>query len=59
MRAKKAPVQTAPPGVQPRGSGRLCRRLLPAPPGQVTVLGEGPGAAPAVIEVLRRAGVLA
>jgi electron transfer flavoprotein beta subunit len=58
MRAKKAPVETVTPTVEPRGSGAVGLRLPPAPPSQVTVLGEGPAAAPAVVEVLRRIGVV-
>ena len=58
MRAKKAPVETVTTSVEPRGSGALGLRLPPAPPSQVTVLGEGPAAAPAVVEVLRRIGVV-
>lgn len=58
MRAKKAPVETVTPGVRPRGSGALGLSLPPPTPSQVTVLGEGPGAAPAVVEVLRTIGVL-
>lgn len=58
MRARKAPVETVTTQVQPQGSGALGLRLPPAPPSQVTVLGEGPAAAPAVVEVLRRIGVV-
>lgn len=58
MRAKKAPVETVTPGLAPRGSGALGLTLPPPAPSQVTVLGEGPGAAPAVVDVLRKIGVL-
>ncbi|AXH97456.1 electron transfer flavoprotein subunit beta/FixA family protein [Ornithinimicrobium avium] len=58
MRAKKAPVEAVTPEVTPRGSGTLGLSLPPPTPNKVTVLGEGPGAAPAVVEVLRKIGVL-
>lgn len=58
MRARKAPVEQVRPTAAPRGGGRLGLRVPPPPPGAVTVLGEGPGAAPAVVEVLRRIGVV-
>lgn len=58
MRAKKAPVETVAPAVEPRGTGALGLRLPPPPPSQVTVLGEGPGAAPALVAVLREIGVV-
>lgn len=58
MRAKKAPVETVTPGAEPKGSGKLGLSLPPPAPNQVTVLGEGAGAAPAVVEVLRKIGVL-
>lgn len=58
MRAKKAPVETVTPGTGPKGSGTLGLSLPPPAPSQVTVLGEGPGAAPAVVDVLRKIGVL-
>lgn len=58
MRARKAPVEQVAPGAAHRGGGRLGLRVPPPPPSTVTVLGEGPGAAPAVVEVLRRIGVV-
>ena len=58
MRAKKAPVEVLEPRSEPVGPGRLGLRLPPAPPSEVTVLGEGPGAAPALVEVLRQIGVV-
>lgn len=58
MRAKKASVEAVTPAAEPRGGGGLGLRLIPPPPSRVTVLGEGPGAAPAVVDVLRRIGVL-
>lgn len=58
MRAKKAPVETVTAGVEPKGGRTLGLSLPPPAPTQVTVLGEGPGAAPAVVDVLRKIGVL-
>lgn len=58
MRAKKAPVETVAPGVGARGSGTLGLSLPPPTPATATVLGEGPDAAPALVEVLRKIGVL-
>lgn len=58
MRARKAPVETVAPSAPPRGTGRLGLRVPEAPPSEVTVLGEGPEAAAAVVEVLRKIGVV-
>lgn len=58
MRGRKAPVESVTPGAEPRGTGALGLRVPPAAPSQVTVLGEGPDAAEAVVEVLRKVGVV-
>ncbi len=57
MKAKKVQVEERAPSTTPAGPGRL-RLKLPAPqPSQVTILGEGPGAAPAVVDLLESLGV--
>lgn len=58
IKAKKAPIETVPPEVEPAGSGRLRLRLPPPVPNEVRILGEGPTAAPAVVEVLKELGVV-
>jgi electron transfer flavoprotein beta subunit len=58
MRAGRKPVATSTP---PRPQSRLELERLVVPPGQgkrAEVLGTGPTAAPAVVEVLRKIGVL-
>ncbi|HET7326463.1 MAG TPA: hypothetical protein VFJ14_04175 [Nocardioidaceae bacterium] len=59
MKAKRAPVETLTPSLQPAGSGRVRLKLPPEQPSAVEVLGEGPAAAPAVVDLLERLGVLA
>ena len=59
MKAKRAPVETVTPHVDPTGSGRVRLKLPPAQPSLVEILGEGPEAAPAVVDLLTRIGVLA
>ncbi len=57
MKARKAPVETRAPQREPAGSGRV-RLLLPPPaPSSVELLGEGPDAAVAVVDLLHRMGV--
>jgi electron transfer flavoprotein beta subunit len=58
MKAKKVGVEQVTPAREPVGSGR--RRLkLPEPqPSQVTVLGEGPETAGAVVDLLEKLGVV-
>ena len=59
LRAKRKPVESSTPQ---RPQQRLAMQRLKLPPGsgkQVHVLGHGPDAAPAVVEVLRELGVLA
>jgi electron transfer flavoprotein beta subunit len=59
MKAKKVAVEEREPGAEPAGPSRV-RLLLPPPaPSDVQVLGKGPEAAPAVVDVLEQLGVLA
>lgn len=57
MKAKKATIETVAPSREPRGSGRVRLTRPPAQPSTVEVLGEGPGAAAAVVALLDRMGV--
>ncbi|SHK50703.1 electron transfer flavoprotein beta subunit [Pseudonocardia thermophila] len=57
MKAKKAPIDTRAPRSAPAGSGRVRLLLPPAQPSTVDVLGEGPQAAAAVVDLLERMGV--
>jgi electron transfer flavoprotein beta subunit len=59
MKAKKTAVETVTPDVQPSGSGRVRFTLPPAQPSSVQMLGEGPEAAPAVVDLLFELGVVA
>jgi electron transfer flavoprotein beta subunit len=58
MKAKKAKIEVVAPRTEPRGSGRVRLTLPPAQPSTVEVLGEGPDAAPAVVDLLQRLGVV-
>ncbi|MGH3354745.1 MAG: electron transfer flavoprotein subunit beta/FixA family protein [Nocardioidaceae bacterium] len=58
MKAKRTAVDTITPQVQPVGSGRVRLKLPPEKPSSVEVLGEGPEAAPAVVDLLFRLGVV-
>ena len=59
MKAKKVPIEERTPAAEPTGPKRV-RLLLPPPaPSNVEVLGTGPEAAPAVVDVLEKLGVLA
>lgn len=58
MKAKKAPVTTVTPSVQPQGTGRVRLRVPPPRQGTVQVLGEGAAAAPAVVDLLLELGVV-
>lgn len=58
MKAKKVAVDTATPGFEPVGSGRIGLRTPPPVPSEVQILGEGAAAAPAVLLTLRSLGVL-
>lgn len=58
MRGKKAPVESVTPAAEPRGTGALGLRVPPATASQVTVLGKGADGARAIVEVLRKLGVV-
>jgi electron transfer flavoprotein beta subunit len=57
MKAKKAKIESTAPQGQPRGPGRVRLLLPPAQPSEVQVLGEGPDAAKAVVDLLEKLGV--
>jgi len=57
MKAKKTPIETHQPRHEPRGAERVRLTLPPAQPSTVDVLGEGPDAAAAVVDLLQRLGV--
>ena len=57
MKAKKTPIETHQPRHEPRGPARVRLTLPPAQPSTVDVLGEGPDAAAAVVDLLQRLGV--
>jgi electron transfer flavoprotein beta subunit len=57
MKAKKTPIETVQPRNAPRGPERVRLTLPPAQPSTVDVLGEGPDAAAAVVDLLQRLGV--
>jgi electron transfer flavoprotein beta subunit len=57
MKAKKAKIETVAPQREPDGSGRVRLLLPPAQPSSVEVLGEGPDAAKAVVDLLEKLGV--
>lgn len=58
MKAKRATVDTVASGIEPVGSGRVRLKLPPAQPSSVEILGEGPEAAPAVVDLLFELGVV-
>jgi electron transfer flavoprotein beta subunit len=59
MKAKKVPIDEREPSAAPAGPDRV-RLLLPPPaPSQVQILGKGPEAAPAVVDLFEQLGVLA
>ena len=58
MKAKKVQVEQVEPGGRPGGSGRERLVLPPAQPSQVEILGKGPDAAVAVVDLMERIGVL-
>lgn len=58
MKAKKAPIETLQPSVEPRGNGRVRLKVPPPRQGTVQVLGSGASAAPAVVDLLFELGVV-
>ena len=58
MKAKRVQVETVTPSTEPTGSGRVRLKLPPPPASEVEVLGKGADAAPAVVDLLERLGVL-
>lgn len=58
MKAKKMTIEHRTPTVEPTGPKRVRLVLPPPQPSHVEMLGEGPGAAPAVVDLLERLGVL-
>jgi electron transfer flavoprotein beta subunit len=59
MKAKKVPVEERGLAGTPAGPARVRWSLPPAAPSDVQVLGKGPDAAPAVVDLLEQLGVLA
>ncbi len=57
MKAKKVTIAEIAPTREPAGSGRVRLKLPEAQPSQVTVLGTGPEAAGAVVDLLEKLGV--
>ena len=57
MKAKKTKVEVLAPQRAPDGTGRVRLLLPPAQPSTVEVLGTGPDAAPAVVDLLHSLGV--
>jgi electron transfer flavoprotein beta subunit len=58
MKAKKVRIEEVAPTREPVGSGRVRLTLPPTQPSQVEVLGEGPEAAGAVVDLFEKLGVL-
>ena len=58
MAAKKIEIETRTPATDPVGAGRVRLVVPPAQPSDVEVLGEGAAAAPAVVDLFERLGVL-
>ncbi len=58
MKAKKAAVDTRSTAITPTGAGRVTLKLPPQQPSQVEVLGEGPEAAPKLVDLFESLGVL-
>jgi electron transfer flavoprotein beta subunit len=58
MKAKRTPVDVVSPDRELTGSGRVGLRLPPAQPSSVEILGEGAAAAPSVVDLLVRIGVV-
>jgi electron transfer flavoprotein beta subunit len=58
MKAKRTQIETVTPRREPAGSGRVRLKLPPQQPSSVRILGEGPEAAPVVVDLLEELGVL-
>jgi electron transfer flavoprotein beta subunit len=58
IKAKKVPVEERQPVAEPTGPARVRMTLPPPTPSAVQILGEGPAAAPAVVDILEKLGVL-
>jgi len=58
IRAKKAPVERVTPSVEVRGNGRLRLTVPPEQSKTVEVLGRGPEAASAVVDLMERLGLV-
>jgi len=50
------PIETRTASGEPVGAGRVRLTLPPEQPSQVEILGEGPEAAPAVVDLLEKLG---
>lgn len=59
MKAKKVEIERRKPVADPRGPRRVRLRLPPPQPSNVRILGEGPEAAPAVVDLFEELGVIA
>lgn len=59
MKAKKVAIEEREPTTEPAGPARVRWSLPPAAPSDVQILGKGPEAAPAVVDLLEQLGVLA
>jgi electron transfer flavoprotein beta subunit len=58
MKAKKVEIEERTPAAEPAGAKRTKLSLPPPVASNVQVLGKGPEAAPAVVDVLEQLGVL-
>ena len=58
MKAKKVAIEEIAPTGSPTGPGRVRLKLPPTQPSQVEVLGDGPEAAVAVVDLFEKLGVL-
>lgn len=58
MKAKKVAIEERTPSAEPSGAKRVKLTLPPPVPSNVQLLGKGPEAAPAVVDVLEQLGVL-
>jgi electron transfer flavoprotein beta subunit len=57
LKAKRAPIEHLEPGAEPVGTGRVRLKLPPETASTVEILGTGPEAAAAVVDVLQKIGV--